>query len=200
MIPEVKLPPGPLAPGDRAVIEEGLRLVTADQGVYVEIGSLVGRSSVIIGQEVKKRGGKLYCIDVWDSGEWESVAKEIGKEARKYPTRPPKTYETFLENIYRCGLGDVVKPMMLRSDKAFFTWSQPICFIFIDGCHEYDFVKRDALWKRFVEVGGVMVFHDYHPNWPGVIRAVDEVMRTDSCFEQVARGNQCIAFRRVSND
>lgn len=194
---EERLPAGPVSQDDILIIKAGLRSVTAKKGVYVEIGSLLGRSSVVIGREVKKRGGILYCIDVWNSGEWESVAREIGKEARRYPTRPANSYEQFLENIHRFGLGEVVKPMILRSDKAFLTWSRPIRFIFIDGCHEYTFVKKDALWKRFVEVGGVMVFHDYHSNWPGVMKAVDEVMRTDSCFKQVLLGACCIAFKRA---
>ena len=194
---DVRLPPGPVSQDDILIIKAGLRSVTADKGVYVEIGSLLGRSSVVIGQEVKKRGGVLYCIDVWNSGEWTSVAKEIGKEARRYPQRPANSYEQFLENIHRFGLGEVVKPMILRSDKAFLTWSRPIRFIFIDGCHEYTLVKRDALWKRFVEVGGVMVFHDYHSNWQGVIQAVDEVVRFDPYFKQVVRGECCIAFKRT---
>lgn len=191
-----RLPPGPVSVGDILIIQAGLWSVTAEKGVYVEIGCLLGRSSVVIGREVKKRGGLLYCIDVWNSREWESVAKEIGKEARRYPPRPTNSYEQFLENIHRFGLGEVVKPMILRSDKVLLTWSRPIRFIFIDGCHEYAFVRSDALWKRFVEVGGVMVFHDYHPNWPGVMKAVDEVVGTDRCFKRVILGECCIAFKR----
>lgn len=53
-------------------------------------------------------------------------------------------------------------------------------FAFIDGCHQYEFVKRDlhAYWDK-VAKGGVIAGHDYngkgdHKGWFGVKRAVDE--------------------------
>jgi len=51
-------------------------------------------------------------------------------------------------------------------------------FIYIDGDHSYEGVKRDmiAVWPKIRE-GGVMSGHDYNPRWDslaGVIRAVDE--------------------------
>jgi hypothetical protein len=53
-------------------------------------------------------------------------------------------------------------------------------FAFIDGCHQYEFVKRDleAYWDK-VQEGGVVAGHDYNGmgdrrGWFGVKRAVDE--------------------------
>jgi len=197
---EIELPRGPLPREDIDLLRYGLRMVRAPRGVYVEIGSFLGRSSVIIGEEVKRHGGKLFCIDVWNSGKWQGIAKEIGEAARKYPKRPVDSYQQFLANIKRFGLTDTIVPMMMCSDEAFKTWKLPIRFIFIDGCHEYAFVKKDALWKRFVAVGGVMVFHDYHSSWPGVVEAVNEVVRTDGCFREIIRGHFCIVFKRVRHD
>lgn len=192
------LPAGPLTANDIGMVRYALGLVKAQEGVYVEIGSLLGRSSVVIGLEAQRSGGRLYCIDIWNSGKWEGIAKEIGEVAKKYPKRPVDSYQQFLRNIHRFGLDDVVEPMVMRSDEAFKSWALPIKFIFIDGCHEYSFVKNDALWKKFVVVGGMMVFHDYHSSWPGVVKAVGEVMRTDPYFKQVARGDLCIVFKRES--
>lgn len=47
--------------------------------------------------------------------------------------------------------------------------------VFIDGDHSYRAVKDDIQnWKRKVRRGGLLTGHDYHPNFPGVIQAVQE--------------------------
>ena len=51
-------------------------------------------------------------------------------------------------------------------------------FVYIDGDHSYDGVKRDiyAYWPK-VKKGGAISGHDYNPRWEsmkGIIKAVDE--------------------------
>ena len=55
---------------------------------------------------------------------------------------------------------------------------RPFDLIFIDGCHEYDYVKHDTdqSLKQLVP-GGVILWHDYG-NFAGVSRAVDELRTT----------------------
>ena len=44
--------------------------------------------------------------------------------------------------------------------------------VFIDGSHEYKWVARDiGIWKRKAKL---LLGHDYHPHFPGVLQAVDE--------------------------
>ena len=51
----------------------------------------------------------------------------------------------------------------------------PIDVLFIDGSHEYDYIKRDiAALCPLVKKGGIVMFHDYHPQSAGVKPAVDE--------------------------
>lgn len=48
-------------------------------------------------------------------------------------------------------------------------------FVFIDAGHSYIAVQTDiAAWAPKVREGGWLGGHDYHPSFPGVIRAVDE--------------------------
>ena len=48
-------------------------------------------------------------------------------------------------------------------------------FIFIDAAHSYLAVKADiAAWLPKLKAGGWFGGHDYHPKFPGVMRAVDE--------------------------
>jgi hypothetical protein len=48
-------------------------------------------------------------------------------------------------------------------------------FVFIDAGHSYEAVRQDIeLWADKVRPGGWLGGHDYHPKFPGVIRAVNE--------------------------
>jgi predicted O-methyltransferase YrrM len=66
------------------------------------------------------------------------------------------------------------------ADSANMNWSQlpgPFDFIFIDGCHYYEYVKKDtenAL--RVLRPGGIIVWHDYGMI-KDVSRAVDETSK-----------------------
>lgn len=49
-------------------------------------------------------------------------------------------------------------------------------FVFVDACHEYEFVRSDTSHAlKLVAPGGMVVWHDYTPGWPGVVRALDEL-------------------------
>lgn len=52
-------------------------------------------------------------------------------------------------------------------------------FIYIDGCHDYEFVKKDIeCWWQKLKIGGVMAGHDYSGmGYPGVRKAVDEFFK-----------------------
>jgi predicted O-methyltransferase YrrM len=48
-------------------------------------------------------------------------------------------------------------------------------FVYIDGNHDYEFVRQDlALYWPKIRVGGMIAGHDYHFSQKGVIKAVDE--------------------------
>lgn len=52
-------------------------------------------------------------------------------------------------------------------------------FVFIDAQHDYESCKRDIeLFLPKVKSGGLMSGHDYEPNFPGVIKAVQESFNT----------------------
>lgn len=70
------------------------------------------------------------------------------------------------------------KIVQLYGDSATFDYSQylnDIDFIFIDGSHEYEYVKSDSLNAfNMIKNGGTIVWHDY-PNAPGVYKFLNEV-------------------------
>lgn len=67
----------------------------------------------------------------------------------------------------------------LTSDQAFnvLLYSEEMYdFVFIDGLHTYDQVKKDLNnYSQIIRKGGVIACHDYnHPNFPLLTTAIDE--------------------------
>jgi len=49
--------------------------------------------------------------------------------------------------------------------------------IFVDACHDYEFAAADSRSAlRLLRAGGVILWHDYIPGWPGVVKAIDELL------------------------
>lgn len=114
------------------------------KGVIVEIGSWKGRSASWI-HFANQLGpnNDFYCIDP------HVTSKED----------PNGAYEDFIKNKEKHGLNFTHIP--LKSDDAALSWDKPVEFIFIDGFHRYDVVKKDfELWSSFVVDKGLIAFHD----------------------------------------
>ena len=143
--------------------EEGIFLYNSAKGVpkdgkIVEIGSWKGRSTICLGNGSKDgHGAKIYAIDPHTGSS--EITKKLGKV---------NTYNEFLINIKRAGVEKVVVPIKEKSETASFKIKSPVNFIFVDGAHEYSFVKQDFdLWFPKLINGGKIVFHDcWH--MPGV--------------------------------
>jgi predicted O-methyltransferase YrrM len=53
--------------------------------------------------------------------------------------------------------------------------------ILIDGAHEYEVVRSDSENAlKMLAPDGIIVWDDYHPYWPGVVQAVDEIATSRS--------------------
>ena len=195
------LPDGWLA--DDAVEFLG-KLATMTSGLagdFLEIGSWHGRSSVVIGLEAKKLDGKLYCIDTWNTKSWDDVAKSLPEDRRKFiwEKLDKNPLNKFIANIKIAKLKDTIIPLVGASGSFRPGWMMSLRFIFVDGCHYYDFVKDDAKWREFLVIGGIIAFHDYrNKRWKGVRVAIDEEMNADNRFEEVDIVQSIKAFKRIS--
>lgn len=62
----------------------------------------------------------------------------------------------------------------------FTRWHGTIDLVVVDAGHTYDLALADSLTAfRLLRPGGVIIWDDYCPPWPGVIRAVDEVVAAE---------------------
>ena len=84
---------------------------------------------------------------------------------------------TGIETTARERLGGFKSTKFIReySNDAISDISENRDFVYIDGHHEYEFVKDDiANYYPLGKEGGILAGHDYCESWPGVVRAVDE--------------------------
>ena len=147
----------------------------AGRGVIVEIGSYTGKSTIYLGKGSKAgKNVKIYAID--PHGEpFQSKEDAIG------------TYEKFTKNIENAQLADIVNPIVRTSIEAADIISEPCELLFIDGCHKYNYVKKDFdTWFPKVIDGGIIAFHDTLSGGPK--KAVKEVLYRSKMFRKVGFG------------
>lgn len=132
-------------------------------GDFIEIGSWEGRSTIAIASAIGKR--ILYAVDTWaGSPGHESESLAISRDI----------FGTFKANTARY---KNIHPIKMSWQK-FVTIAPPrIAFLHIDGDHSYHDV-RDCISEFIPRMmpGAIICGHDYWNHFPGVIRAVDELL------------------------
>lgn len=122
------------------------------KGVIVEIGSWKGRSTIWLGRGSKAGNKvKVYAID-----------PHTGSAIHRQMYGKVWTFEEFKKNINAANVHDIVMPIVMTSEEAEKDWNGlPIEFLWIDGNHEYEFVKLDFdKWFPHLIDGGIIAFHD----------------------------------------
>ncbi len=76
--------------------------------------------------------------------------------------------------------------------------SDPFAFVFVDGDHRITGVTVDLQWARRVAVGGVICFHDYRPDAPGVRLAVDRFLRRNPHYRREALVGSLLILRKTA--
>jgi hypothetical protein len=80
---------------------------------------------------------------------------------------------------------DLVVPLVKTSDAAAKEFNEPVELIFIDGAHEYEFVKMDfEMWFPKVVDGGIIAFHDT-VGWLGPKKVVSENVAKSKYFKNL---------------
>jgi len=161
----------------------------SSSAVLVEVGSYCGRSTVVLGSVVRtlcgSQPGRLFAID--------PHAGDVGTGSELQATSP--TFERFSKNIAEAGLTDLIVPIRLCSYQV--EWSQPICFLFIDGLHDYANVARDFHhFARWLTPGAYVAFHDYGGYYVDVQRFVDELLRAGEYLKVHRAGGMMVLKKK----
>ncbi len=131
------------------------------KGSIVEIGSYKGGTTILLARGLKAGSRedsvakKVYAIDP-QSGLQPEMTHWWGSERI-----PSSVFSIFKQNVVDAGIEDSVVPIKKSSFFASLGWRKPVQLLWIDGRHEYIFVKLDfLLWERHLLEGGVIAFHD----------------------------------------
>lgn len=128
----------------------------------IEIGAYIGESTVMFAENFKRVISidphlNYDEIDVNAYVDFNIVQKEYLKNISKY---------------------DNVAYINKTSDDALNNIGDKVDFVYIDGAHIYEQVKKDIEnYKNLVKVGGILGGHDYIDN-QDVTRAVNELLGT----------------------
>ncbi len=130
-----------------------------DPAVFVEIGCYLGRSTAYLAVEIANSGKRIehHCIDPWtDKG--------------------VSTYELFM--AYTAPVRDRLHIHRAKSPGAASLFAAgSVDFVFVDGDHDYEGVRADIVaWLPKLKSGGVIAGDDHTAEYPGVRRAVAELL------------------------
>ena len=148
----------------------------------VEIGRMVGGSTVLIAAALAHSGGRLVSIDV-----------------------APRNDEQLRLVLSQLGLAEHVE--LIVADSNCVELAEPLDFVFIDGRHSYSAVKCDHLrWGRLVKAGGYVIHHDMGNSRPNATckPALSQLKRDivhhqGKELELVQEVGSLVIFRRVSD-
>lgn len=143
-------------------VERALR--EAPSKTILEVGSYLGKSTVLLGWAAQNAKSKMYAVDPHEG----EVTQPGGAATKLKPT-----FDGFKQNMANAGLSSTVIPVCKKSCDV--QWQEALGFLFIDGMHDYAHVATDyAQFASWVPEGGFIGFHDYNPMWPDVVRFVDQ--------------------------
>lgn len=122
-----------------------------DDSLIVEIGSLKGRSSVMMGLLARELNKSVHILSVDNFSGCDSKGKPYNVDLNE-----------FLANIQKFGLGQVIFPIVGDSIAVAETLSHPIDLWFYDAGHtNKETVDNFNKWRPLLKDGATVVFHNY---------------------------------------
>ena len=142
-------------------------------GTYLEVGVFLGSSLAKMGE--LRPDISLIAVDPWEDapapgwvGSGESIfAGEIAPHGG--------LFMAFLYHMQKHAADTLRRTKVIRGTTRTVRILETVDFLFIDGAHDEASVASDLAWfAPRVRMGGIISGHDYTPDFPGVIVAVDE--------------------------
>lgn len=152
--------------------------IYALDGDVVEIGSFMGGGTAKLARFFGRYGKKVYAVDIFDpnfdhtknlnGNNMSSIYLEVLKGRNQE--------DVFKELTWRYSNIQVIK----GDSKKVVLPCKEICFSFIDGCHDPDYVRNDfhLVWDRTVS-GGAVGLHDYQGDLPQTTRTIDDLVEAN---------------------
>jgi predicted O-methyltransferase YrrM len=164
--------------------------LAAGPGLWLEVGTYCGKSTVHLGAAARVAGAQLVTLDHHRGSEENQPGWEWHDASLVDPhTGRLETLPSLRHTLWDAGLDDVVSVVVGTTQQVARWWTSPLAFLFLDGNHTEEVAQHDyAAFAPHVVVGGLMAVHDVfenpedggRPPWNVVRRALDT-----AAFEQV---------------
>lgn len=152
--------------------------------IFVEVGVWKGHSISYLTNKLKEKNKidscKIYAVDLFEDTVCPIITtSEQTKSEIKYIN------EIYNEYLKITNTRDNITDIKSYSwEAAKFFEDESIDFCFIDADHSYESVKKDILsWYPKIKKGGIIAGHDYSTYHPGVIKAIDELIKNKIVYE-----------------
>lgn len=137
-----------------------------DNLIIVEIGSYCGSGTLIINEIFTN--SKIYCVDGWEKYIESCSVYDIEKQGIELQ-EAENLFDQRTKNI-----PNIIKNKRFSLEFVNDVENNSVDLIYIDGNHDYEFVKNDLIaWLPKIKLGGVIGGHDW--GWLTVQKAILEV-------------------------
>jgi MMP 1-O-methyltransferase len=152
-------------PDDEAV---ALRVAAAGAGpgLWLEIGSYCGKSTVHLGVVAQRRGAQLVTVDHHHGSEENQPGWPWHDPALVDPyTGRMDTLPSLRHTLADAGLESVVSVLAATTQQVATWWSSPLALLFLDGNHTEDVAQHDyAAFAPHLVTGALLAVHDVFPD------------------------------------
>ena len=190
-------------PDDEAAALHAAALA-APPGLWLEVGTYCGKSTVHVGTAARTVGAQLVTLDHHRGSEENQPGWEWHDAALVDPhTGRLETLPSLRRTLWDAGLDDVVSVLVATTQQVGRWWTSPLSFLFLDGNHTEEVAQHDyAAFAPWVEPGGTLVIHDVfenpedggRPPWNVLRRAVDS-----GAFAEVSVQGSLRVLRRLDS-
>jgi predicted O-methyltransferase YrrM len=187
-------------PDDEAV---ALREAAASAagGLWLEIGTYCGKSTIHLGTVAAERGSHLVTLDHHRGSEENQPGWQWHDQSLVDPgTGRLDTLPSLRRTLSDAGLEAAVSVLVATTQQVALWWTTPLTLLFLDGSHTEVVAQHDyAAFARHLLPGGVLAVHDVFPDprdggqppWHVVQRALGE-----GTFTQVGEHGSLRLLRR----
>lgn len=141
---------------DGAALQDCIRRYNTKR--TLEIGCAYGASALYMCEALSEIGGCHEAIDPYQRDIWEDIGVQTIEKAGF----------SDIFTLHRSFSSDILPQFLVAGEK--------FDFIFIDGCHLFDYVMTDFFYAdKLVEPGKHIMLHDMH--YPSVRKAVAYILR-----------------------
>ncbi len=139
---------------------------SARPGLWLEVGTYCGKSTVHLGSVAREMGAHLVTLDHHHGSEENQPGWEWHDPTTVDPyTGRMDTLPFLRHTLHDAGLETTVSVLVATTQQVARWWTTPLDFLFLDGNHTEDVAQHDyAAFARHLVTGGLLAVHDVFPD------------------------------------